>query len=68
MYIGLQDQLASTENSIKRAREKYNEAVGEYNKSIRRFPKSIFAGMFGFEEAEYFEADESVNTVPEVKF
>ena len=28
----------------------------------------IFAGMFGFEEAEYFEADESVNTVPEVKF
>lgn len=68
LYIGLQDQLASTENSIKRAREKYNEAVGEYNKSIRRFPKSIFAGMFGFEEAEYFEADESVNTVPEVKF
>lgn len=68
LYIGLQDELAGTENRIAKARIDYNESVIEYNKSIRKFPKSIFAGMFGFEEKEEFKADESVNTVPEVKF
>ena len=68
LYIGLQDELAGTENRIANARIDYNESVIEYNKSIRKFPKSIFAGMFGFEEKEEFKADESVNTVPEVKF
>ena len=68
LYIGLQDKLAGTENRIAKARTDYNESVSEYNKSIRRFPKNIFASMFGFEEAEYFEADESVNTVPKVEF
>ena len=68
LYIGLQDELAGTENRIAKARTDYNESVSEYNKSIRRFPKNIFASMFGFEEAEYFEADESVNTVPKVEF
>ena len=67
-YVALQDELAGTENRIAKARTDYNESVSEYNKSIRRFPKNIFASMFGFEEAEYFEADEAANTVPKVEF
>lgn len=67
-YRALQDELAGTENRIARARKDYNDAASEYNKSVRRFPKSIFAGMFGFEEVEYFEADEAVNQVPQVSF
>lgn len=67
-YVALQDELAGTENRIANARREYNEAVKEYNTSIRKFPKNIFAGMFGFEEMEYFEADESVNDVPQVSF
>ena len=39
-----------------------------YNKDIKSFPKNILAGMFGFEEKEYFEAKESSNEVPEVSF
>lgn len=67
-YIALQDELAGTENRIAVARKDYNDAASEYNKSIRKFPKNIFAGMFGFESAEYFEADDSASTVPEVSF
>lgn len=67
-YRALQDELAGTENRIARARKDYNDAASEYNKSVRRFPKSIFAGMFGFEQVEYFEADEAANKVPQVSF
>lgn len=67
-YRALQDELAGTENRIARARKDYNDAASEYNRSVRRFPKSIFADMFGFEQVEYFEADEAANKVPQVSF
>ena len=67
-FINLQDELAGTENRISVARNDYNDAVKNYNKSIKSFPKNILAGMFGFEEKEYFEAKESSNEVPEVSF
>lgn len=59
VYIDLMDELSGTENRISTARTNYNEAVKKYNTGIRSFPKNIFAGMFGFERAEYFEASES---------
>ena len=67
-FIQLQDELAGTENRIAVARNDYNEAVKSYNKEIKSFPKNILAGMFGFEEKDYFEAKESSNEVPEVSF
>ena len=67
-YVALQDELAGTENRIAVARKDYNDAASEYNKSIRKFPKNIFASMFGFEQVEYFEASESANQVPQVSF
>ena len=66
LYKGLQDTLEGTENRIAVARKDYNDAVNEYNKAIRRFPNNIVAGIFGFEKAEYFETDTSVNDVPEI--
>lgn len=67
-FIQLQDELAGTENRIAIARSDYNNAVKDYNKTIKSFPKNILAGMFGFDEKEYFEAKESSNEVPEVSF
>ena len=60
--------FAGTENRISVARNDYNAAVKDYNKTIKSFPKNILAGMFDFEEKEYFEAKESSNEVPEVSF
>lgn len=64
----LQAQLEGTENRISVERRNFNDMARAYNTSIRRFPKNIFAGMFGFEKRPYFEAQEGAEKAPEVKF
>ncbi|MBQ8239308.1 MAG: LemA family protein [Bacteroides sp.] len=64
----LQAQLEGTENRISVERRNFNEVARTYNTSIRTFPKSILAGMFGFDKRPYFEAEEGANKAPEVKF
>ncbi len=67
-YIALQDELAGTENRIAIARRDYNEEAREYNTEIKKFPNSLLARLFGFEEATYFEVDSSAQSVPQVSF
>lgn len=67
-FIALQDELSGTENRIATARHDYNEVVKTYNTKIQTFPSNIIAGMFNFEKAEYFEADDSAKEVPVVDF
>lgn len=64
----LQAQLEGTENRISVERRKFNEVAKAYNTCIRRFPRNILAGMFGFEKRPYFEAQEGAEKAPEVKF
>ena len=67
-FINLQDELAGTENRIAVSRKDYNDAVKEYNITIKKFPKNMIAGMFGFETKDYFEAKETSLEVPNVSF
>lgn len=67
-FIQLSDELAGTENRIAVARKDYNNAVKAYNLKIKRFPNNIMAGMFNFEDKEYFEAQEESKEVPSVNF
>ena len=67
-YKGLQDELAGTENRLAVARKDYNEAAKEYNVAVKRFPKNIIAGMFGFSQVDYFEAQAGTENVPQVSF
>ena len=67
-YIALQDELAGTENRIAKARKDYNDAVKEYNSKVKRFPSNIIAGIFNFDEAEYFEIDPADAENPQVSF
>ena len=67
-YIKLQDELAGSENRIATARHDYNEDAREYNTEIKQFPRSIFAGIFGFDAFPYFENDAAANDVPQVSF
>lgn len=61
--------LAITENyRINVARKNFNDAAQAYNTNIRRFPKNIFAGMFGFDKKAYFEAEEGSEKAPKVEF
>ena len=65
-YVGLMDELAGSENRISTARKDYNEAVRSYNRKLVTLPTSILAGMFGFEKADYFEADAAAAQTPDV--
>ncbi len=67
-FIRLQDELAGTENRIAVERRRYNESVRAFNTKIRQFPTNMVAGMFGFEQAEFYEVPEEARAVPEVKF
>lgn len=67
-YIALQDELAGTENRIATARRDYNNAANKYNLKVRSFPSNIIAGVFGFEKADYFEAQQEAETAPIVTF
>ena len=64
-YLTLQAQLAGCENRIQTERERFNEAAKDYNQSIRKFPNSVIANMFGFEKWPYFEAEAGAERVPE---
>ncbi|MGI6270622.1 MAG: LemA family protein [Candidatus Howiella sp.] len=67
-YIALQDELAGTENRIAVARQDYNESAASYNAMIRKFPKNMLAGVFGFDQVSYFEADAGSQDAPIVSF
>jgi len=67
-FMHLQDELAGTENRIAVERMRYNDAVKAYNVAIRSFPANLFAGMFGFEKAAFFEAPAVAKATPQVKF
>lgn len=67
-FLALQDELAGTENRISVERRRYNEAVQAYNTAIRRFPGSVWAGLFGFQRRSPFESAPEAATAPRVEF
>ncbi len=67
-FLQLQAQLEGTENRIATERRRFNEVVQDYNTRIRVFPSSIIAGMNGFGEKSYFQAEAGADVAPKVKF
>jgi LemA protein len=53
-FRGLQEELSGTESKIAFSRQFYNDTVQKYNTKQELFPVNLFARMFGFEPAEYF--------------
>ncbi|AHW59255.1 LemA protein [Draconibacterium orientale] len=67
-FLELQAQLEGTENRIAVERRKFNQTTQSYNAYIRKFPRVIYAGWFGFEKKTYFEAQQGAEQAPEVQF
>lgn len=71
-FIQLQEELTSTENKIGFARQHYNRTVNQFNEKTKTFPSNIVAGMFGFNDMNFFELDEAeaaaVKAAPKVEF
>jgi LemA protein len=67
-FLDLQNQLSQIEQKIAYARQFYNDVVLKLNTAIETVPSNIIAGLFHFDQAQYFEADEAARQAPQVKF
>ena len=68
-FLGLQEELTSTENRIGFSRQHYNDSVMTYNTRTEVFPANVVAGMFNFNQEEFFELEEeAAREAPKVTF
>jgi LemA protein len=54
-FLGLQGELATTEDKIAYARQFFNSAVQTYNTSVQSIPTNVIAGIGGFRARELFQ-------------
>lgn len=64
----LQAELSKTEDNISSKRDDYNTTATNYNVGITRFPKNIFANIFGFKPQSLFKSDAGSEKAPKIKF
>ena len=62
----LMAELSGTENRVAVERMRYNEIVRDYNVSVKSFPGSLVASMFGFAPHTMFEAQAGAENAPKV--
>jgi LemA protein len=69
-FRDLQAQLEGTENRITVARNRYIQAVQDYNLAVRSFPTNLTAKMFGMQLKPNFtvENEKAISTAPAVNF
>jgi LemA protein len=68
-FMDLQNQLEGTENRINVARVRYNQAVQDFNTTIRTFPNSLTNSMMlHLQRKEPFKAEEGAKVAPKIKF
>jgi len=67
-FTQLQGSLGQIEDAIQNARRYYNAVVRDLNTKIQSFPTNILAGMFGFQQKQFFEAAEADREPVAVKF
>jgi LemA protein len=67
-FLALQSQLEGTENRISIARRDYNQAVADYNTTLRTFPQMIWASLQHAQPMQLFSATASAQSAPTVSF
>ena len=70
LFQNLQAQLEGTENRITVARNRYIQAVQDYNTFVRSFPQNLTAMIFGYKPKANFsvENEKAISTAPTVDF
>ena len=68
-FMSLQQQLSDLEDALQNSRRYYNAVVRDLNTKIQSFPTNVIAGMFNFQQRQFFEiSDPTERAVPTVKF
>ena len=65
-FSQLAEQLVDVENHLQYARRYYNGAVRDLNTLIGQFPDLLVAHLFGFQEAEFYAAEQQQRAAPQV--
>ncbi|MEO6075554.1 MAG: LemA family protein [Dokdonella sp.] len=70
LFQNLQAQLEGTENRIVVARNRYVQAVQDFNTYVRSFPQNLTAKMFGYPTKANFSVanEKEISTAPKVEF
>lgn len=64
----LMNDLRGTEDELVKVRDSYNDTVVNYNTNIQRFPKNLFANMFGFKVQNLFKSESGSEKAVKVDF
>jgi LemA protein len=68
-FQALQQSLSELEDALQNSRRYYNAVVRDLNTKIQSFPSNLIAGMFNFQQRQFFEiSDATERAVPSVKF
>lgn len=68
-YYAYINEASAAENTLAVARRDYNEAVREYNAEVKKFPRVLYIGMFGFEKSlAYWQLPDGAGEIPLVDF
>ncbi|KKS31505.1 hypothetical protein A2380_00470 [candidate division WWE3 bacterium RIFOXYB1_FULL_43_24] len=67
-FINLQKELSDTEDKVAYSRQFFNSVVRQYNEKIVAFPSNLIAGMFGFKQEAFFEAEAQDREAVKVEF
>lgn len=66
-FLQLQQQLVEVEDTLQNARRYYNAVVRDNNTLLQSFPSNIFASVFGYKPAEFFQVDAAEKENVQVK-
>ena len=66
-YQNLMNSLNEYEDKVRKARLVYNDTVTKLNRTIRMFPTSLIAPIFGIVQRDYLKTDESKTEMPSMK-
>ena len=67
-FLNLQRNLTEIESQLAAARRAYNASVTDWNEGVEMFPGSIFAKVFGFQVADWFETPAEQRKTQDVRF
>jgi LemA protein len=64
----LQAQLTEVEQQIAVSRQVYNDTVLTYDNALQTVPTNVIAGLFHFQQREYFQTEDATREAPRVQF
>lgn len=68
-YQNFMDNVSALESKLTKSRQDYNNSVSSYNRSVKKFPKVLYAKFFGFaSEKPYWKMNEGANEIPPIDF